>query len=170
MNVRPATVEEIAKGPRVEASSLPGRRVIGDTHFCGTEHDLHDNDVIHGPSVPLVVTKAAIAVDDDEDNKPLRRRKHDPRVTYLAEKVAYFREQFRKSDRHCKSFILAKHTTATPELIRTIPNIIFLGKFKQKTFSRKLPNRAVTKSGEIECFVGLFQMGEQRTARVLFRR
>ena len=60
--VRPATVEEIAKGPRVEASSLPGRRVIGDTHFCGTEHELHDNDVIHGPSVPLVVTKTDIAL------------------------------------------------------------------------------------------------------------
>ena len=156
VSTRPATVQDLINGTRVEATSLLGRRVIGGTSHCGTADDLRDGDVIHGASVPLVVTKTG--------------NKHDTRVTYIADRLANYRELFRKSGRDKKSFILAKDTTATSELILTIPNIIFLGKFKQKTFSRKLPNRAVTKSGEIECFVGLFQMGEQRTARVLFRR
>ena len=56
-----------------------------------------------------------MVVDDEEneDNKPLHCHKHDPHVPYLAAKVVYFSEQFRKSDHHIKKFMLTKDTTAT---------------------------------------------------------
>ena len=158
VSTRPATVHEVVNGARVEATSLPGRRVIGKTRFCGTTDDLRDRDVIHGASAPLVVTKTDI--------------RRDPRVTYIAERVAHYREIFRRSTRDNKSFTLAKDTTATPELMVTIPNIIFLGKFKKKMFPRKLPDLVSTKRhrGDIDCFVGLFHVGAQQQARVMFRR
>ena len=120
----------------------------------------------------MIVNKTTIAVDendDDEDNKPLRRRKHDPRVTYLADKVAYFRSQFRKSDHRHKSFVLAKGTTATPELIRTIPNVNFLEKHGAQ-FPRKPLRASHVGADGIACFVALFQVGTQQTARAMFRR
>ena len=65
--------------------------------------------------------------------------------------------------------MLAKNTTATPELIRTIPNVNFLEEHGVQ-FPRKPLHASDVGADGIQCFVALFQVGTQQTARAMFRR
>jgi hypothetical protein len=161
--VRPATVEEVASGMRVNVTHLPGRRVIGEEVYCASEEDLRDGDIIHGVGAPALFMSTRTKHD----------QKHDPRVSYIAERVAYYREFFRGSKHKKKMFVLAKSTVATEEAIKTIPDIIYIGKFASRSFPRKLPEISELPHGSISCYVGLFSAPgarERETARALFSR
>jgi hypothetical protein len=159
VRARPATVDEVASGVKVNATSLPGRRVIGDQVYCGTEDDLRDGDVIHGPGAPVFVTSS--------------KSKHQPCVSFIADKVAHYRELFRQSRDKKKMWILAKSTVASDEAIKSIPDIVYMGRYPSRSFPRKIPAISDDIQSDIVCYVGLFDSkgtGERDMARALFVR
>jgi chemotaxis protein histidine kinase CheA/uncharacterized membrane protein YciS (DUF1049 family) len=119
---------------REEPTSLPGRRVIGGTAYCGRAPEACDIRRFSG-----IFDKAA----------------HQLRL---------FTE---KTNQQKKSYILAKETKATHEVLQAIPGHAFVGEKLGTRFS-ETPKR--NPEVEVEAFIGLFIHNEKRTARVLLRR
>ena len=96
IQTRPATMREVEENIRVEATSLPGRRMIGGRAYCGTVDDLKPADII-GRDQPRVV---------QDSRTPARLS----RFSKIMERAAHCRALFtQRTEMQTKTYILAKN-------------------------------------------------------------
>ena len=155
LQTRPATVREMEENIRVEATSLPGRRVIGDRVYCGTVEDLRPDDLI-GRDQPYVVQDSRIPTE-----------KKGARFSAIMERAAHYRELFLRTGMYKKTYVLAKNTKADEEVVRNIPDCVYVGVLRGNRFG-KLP--LVDSTANVHGFVAIFLHKNQRSLRAHFRR
>jgi hypothetical protein len=157
LRTRPATVREMEDNIRVESTSIPGRRVIGDRAYCGTAEDLRPDDIIGATTSaqPHIVSGAP--------------EKHTSRFSAVMERAAHYRTLFtQRKNLQKKTYVLAKNTKAGEDVLRSIPDCVYVGVVSGSRFPKNLPPSDLGMS--VQGFVGVFVHDGGRTARAHFRR